>query len=84
MPSIGGDAREDQGLATVPRLLGRRAETERLEQLIAATRGGAQTSSAALPRQGVTALDVEKARLERAFSLRLGRLPNGQWPTGWK
>jgi catechol 2,3-dioxygenase-like lactoylglutathione lyase family enzyme len=28
--------------------------------------------------------DVEKARLERAFSLRLGRLANGQLPTGWK
>ena len=28
--------------------------------------------------------DIEKARLERAFSLRLGRLANGQLPTGWK
>jgi hypothetical protein len=28
--------------------------------------------------------DVEKARLERAFSLRLGRRANGQLPTGWK
>jgi hypothetical protein len=29
-------------------------------------------------------LDVEKARLERAFSLRLDHLSNGQRPTGWK
>ena len=28
--------------------------------------------------------DAEKARLERAFSLRLGHLADGQWPTGWK
>jgi len=34
--------------------------------------------------QAVSAFDVEKARVERAFSLQLGDLGNGQRPTGWK
>ena len=36
------------------------------------------------PRLHRSCQDVEKARLQRAFSLRPGHLANGQWPTGWK
>ena len=36
------------------------------------------------PLGGVGLRNGEKARLERAFSLRLGRLADGQRPTGWK
>jgi hypothetical protein len=54
----------------------RRRETDWLLQTAAPDR--ASRSGGARGR------DVEKARLERAFSLRLGHLANGQWPTGWK